>query len=317
VSIEEFYALMDVIEKRGGKPKFRSVPVGEIPLDTFHKICSEAEFDERRAHTLFTGESVKGGEALRLKKPQTSRSELLCSLAEGIGGDPDRLGAVPAVDFFLQWIVEGRTPYELCCTSRSAFTPFGPGGEALTPELEAARLALAQLYVLTLGQAVPAIYFNDLLGLDNDFASFGLTGKPRDLNRRKNYLPRAGLGGTADSFTSIYVKLINRILEARVEDTAFYPGSPKFELRALTDTVFLNHPYARGRHSFVCGNIAPEARRVSLSLNDLEGVSVEEMRAAQRRGLVDALSGRAYQVDAHGGVELEMPPYGALWLQPV
>ena len=39
---------------------------------------------------------------------------------------------------------------------------------SLSAEEEADRLALAQLFVLTQGQDVPAIYLNDLLGLEND-----------------------------------------------------------------------------------------------------------------------------------------------------
>ena len=163
---------------------------------------------------------------------------------------------------------------------------------------------------------MPAIDFNDLLGLDNDFVSFEVTGKPRDLNRHKNYLPEAGLDSTDDAFTSAYVKQINTILDARVKDQAFYPGSPEFEFKSLSNTVFLNHPYARSNHSFIAGNIIGAPQTVTLDLNDLSGVSDEDRSAIEKRGLVDALSGKSYKVGGDGRVDLELPPFGALWLQP-
>jgi hypothetical protein len=316
VSIAQFYDIMEVIEKRGGKPKFRSVPVGEIPSDTCRKVCLEAGLDEQKVHTLFTDESLRQGEALRLKNPQISQPELLQALSEEVDRDPGELVTIPAVDYFLQWIAEGRTPYELCCTSRSSFSPVGPDGKPLSPEEEAARLALAQLYVLTLGQVVPAIYFNDLLGLENDSVSFGLTGKPRDLNRHKNYLPETGLDSTDDPFSSTYIGLINRILDARIKDRAFYPGRQEFEFRALTDCVFLNHPFARGRHSFICGNIGSAAQRITLDLNTLAGLTAEEIGLIAKQGLVDALSTSVYGTATGDRVDLKLPGYGAVWLQP-
>jgi len=320
VSIEQFYRLMEVVEKRGGKPKFRSVPVGEIPADTFKKLCaeisSEIGWNEQKVYSLFTKESVESGDSLRLEQAQASRDGLLAALAETTGKKPEELRPIPAIDYFLQWIVDGQTPYELCCTSRSAFDPAGLDGKPLSPKLEAARLALAQLYVLTLGQVVPAIYFNDLLGLNNDFVSFELSGKPRDLNRHKNYLPEAGLDSTDDAFTSAYVKQINAILDARVTDQAFYPGSPEFEFKTLSNTVFLNHPYARSNHSFIVGNIIETPQTVSLDLKGLSGLSDEDRGAIEKRGLVDALSGKTYKADADGRIDLELPPFGALWLQP-
>ncbi len=45
-------------------------------------------------------------------------------------------------------------------------------GREIDSELEASRLALAQGFVLTIGQSVPAIYFNDLLGIKNDLHGF-------------------------------------------------------------------------------------------------------------------------------------------------
>jgi len=53
-------------------------------------------------------------------------------LAAAVGREAGELATLPAVDFFLQWVGEGRTVYELCCTSRSAPRELElPGSDAL------------------------------------------------------------------------------------------------------------------------------------------------------------------------------------------
>jgi hypothetical protein len=317
VSIQEFYHLIEVAEKQGGRQKYRSVPVGEIHSETFRKVCIDAGLDEKKASVLFTPESLSEGVTYKLRDSQLDRQGLLQALGAAVGEDTTNLVSVPAVDFFLEWITTGRAPYELCCTSRSSFSPESPDGKPISPEIEAARLALAQLFVLTMGQVVPAIYFNDLLGLGNDIESFMRTGQPRDLNRHKNDLSEIDLDSSSDPFLSVYVKLINRILGARVQDPAFYPGSAEFEFKALTDKVFLNHPYARGIHSFIVGNITSSTQKVLLDVEGLGGIGPQELTGMKESGLVDSLSDEIHNLDTEGRLSLSLPPYGALWLAQV
>ena len=312
VSITQFYDLIKVVEVRGGKPKYRSVPVGSIPGDTLRKICSESGMAFESLLDLFDDE----GDTYSLKDRGLSRDELLSAIGDRAGKSADSLAGLPAVNFFLQWIIDGQTPYELCCTSRCAFSPEKPDGKALSPIEEARRLALGQIYVLTLGQAVPAVYFNDLLGLENDFDTYKITGKPRDLNRHKNYLPDMQKSLAGDDFTSAYVPLINAAIEARAEDTAFMPGSADFEFKALTDTIFLNHPYADGNHSFILGNILPVAQKIDLDVAGLAGVGNDLIPKLRTSGLRDALTGGdRIAVDMDGKVTVNLGPYGAVWLK--
>jgi hypothetical protein len=315
VSIAEFYDLMQVVEIRGGQPKFRSVPVGEVPADTLQKVCSEADFKLESVKTLFEPVEDSEGKLLALKSSDISRDQLLEQLAELCGREGQELASIPAVDFLLEWLSEGRTPYELCCTSRCAFTQRTSDGGQVMPEHEAERLALAQLYVLTLGQVVPAVYFNDLLGLENDFESYRISGKPRDLGRHKSYFPESGLDRPKDPFLKVYLSRMGRILEARSNDGAFYPGSRDFEFLALSSTVFLNHPYARGLHSFIVGNISSKSQSITLELGKLAGVGNEALARFQNEGLEDALTGEIYRPNEDGGLKLTLPAYGALWLK--
>ena len=313
VSIEQFYRLKEIIEQQGGKPKFRSVPAGQIPLDTFEKVCRESGLEHAAAELLFLFD--KQGDTLHLKNPELSRAELLSMLGEIGGLSANTLEQLPAIDFFLEWILSGKTDYELCCTTRSSLRSTTADGSPLSPEREAKRLALAQLYTLTFGQTVPAIYVGDLLGLKNDNETYSITGKPRDLNRHKNYLPETGLDSPDDPFKAAYVPLLNTILRLRGEDKAFYPGSPSCEYRDYNDSIFLNHPYSGGDHSFILGNILSQNQTIELHLPDLAGITDSYVREIQTEGLTDLFTGERHTPGTTGTLTVRFGPYSYLWLK--
>jgi hypothetical protein len=317
LSIEEFYELKSTVEERGGRVKYRAVPRGSIPADTLRKVCTEARVDEEKIRRLF--ESGDDGDTLRLLSGPAARPRLLMALADAAGRDAADLADVPAVDFALEWISEGKTPYELCCTTRSSFRRTGSDGKPLDADTEARRLALAHLYLLSSGQGVPGVYFNDLLGLENDIPGHDLSGKPRDLNRHKSYLPDAELEEPSEPFYAAYRKLLNRALDVRAADPAFYPGSRKFEFRALSDTVFLNHPHARNSHSFILGNISDQLQKLSLEIEGLQGLGREELSRMHRLGLRDRLTEQVHRPESDGTgkllLRLVLPPYTAVWLK--
>ena len=304
VTIAEFVDFAEGVRSRGGRAKYRTVLAGEIPEDTFGKVCREAELNPQKVNVLF---DIDNG-VYRLKKAGLDRDEFTRALSDASGRRVDELAGIPAVAFMADWLLEGKTPYELCCTSRSAFSPATPGGRTLTPAEEAARLALAQVYVFTLGQVVPAIYFNDLLGLANDMEGFSVSGKPRDLNRHKNRLSEITESFTADEFTRVYVPLVNAVISARARDRAFYPGSSKFEFAPLSDTLFLNHAYEANQHSFVVGNILSTAQEVSLTLADF----AETENLTGTSALRDLLTGDTVEIEG-GKMKFVLPPYGAAW----
>ena len=299
VSIGDFYALQKVIEGRGGKPKFRSVPAGSIPADTFDKICRELLWDEYKdaLANLFRHE----GETMALREEHT-RESFLAALAQITGEIPEKLSGLAPVDFWLNWTIDGRTPYELCATSRCAFTMEG----IESPEQEARRLALAQLYVLTMEQVVPAVYMNDLWGLENDVEGYALSGRPRDLNRHKSHIGE--LDFDKDPFRKVYVPLMNRLIALRAEDRAFYPGDGHFEFLTPGETVFLNHAFAGGEHSFIMGNISHEPAEILLPVEELEGIE------AAVTELSDLLEGDRFALSS-GELHLILEPFQARWFK--
>ena len=317
VSIEQFYRLKDTIEKQGGRAKYRSVPIGEISADTFNKVTSEAELVDYKDElmSLFTNDSVTAGETYILNKELLNRDNLLKTISEKSGRGPEILAGIPSIDYFLDWIIDGKTIYELCATTRSSLKFSNLSGRDIEPDLEASRLALAQGFVLTIGQSVPAVYFNDLLGIKNDLHGYEISGKPRDLNRHKNYLPDMDLAEPADPFQRAYLPLINRVLELRSLDSAFYPGSRNFEFLALTDTLFLNHPYHDGDHSLILGNISEKPVTFRLQTPTLAGMYEKWLILKKDQPLLDGITGTKFLMDENGTLNLELPPYSMLWLK--
>ena len=299
VRIMDFAELKAVVEAGCGKTKYRSVPSGKIPADTLRKACDEIGTDLGTLDSVFT----RDGESYSLSLGVTSRRELALRLS----APPDS----PVVEFLSQWLLEGRTAYELCCTSRDAFVRIGSGDE----EEEARRLALAQIFILSFGQSVPAIYFNDLLGLGNDMEGYKRSGKPRDLNRHKSHIDEIKDRIETDPFTQKYVNLANSAIRVRSIDPAFYPGSRDFEFVDLTDTIFLNHAFARDRHALVIGNILGIAQEVCLELSSLCSFTPDVLRNVEETGMTDALTGNLHPVTG-GSLTLSLPAYGALWLVP-
>lgn len=299
ISLTDFASLQKIIEERGGKPKYRSVPAGTLPRDTFEKILGELLWEEHRdsLEALFYGD----GDILTLRE-RHSRDSLLEVLEDISGMDREELLLLPPVVFWLDWSVEGRTPYELCATSRSSLSLEGIG----SPEEEARRLALAQLYVLTMGQVVPAVYMNDLWGLENDREGYALSGRPRDLNRHKSHVGE--LDFEADPFRRVYVPLMNQMIALRSGDGAFYPGDSHFEFLTPGDRVFLNHPFAGGDHSLILGNISSEPAEILLPVEELEGVAGPVERVE------DLLTGETFPLN-EGELHLTLEGFQPRWFK--
>jgi hypothetical protein len=297
VSIGAFADLKTVIESRGGRAKHRAVAKGRVPSDTFAKVCREGGLGTDLLDSIFREE-----DDYVLIDETVGREGFVESLAHASGRRLEELKHHPAIEFLADWVIEGQTPYELCCTSRSAFL-------AATPEEEARRLALAQIFILSFCQTVPAIYFNDLLGLENDLTGFGATGKPRDLNRKKSRLEEIRGRLVSDPFAVRYRHLLNRAIRARATDRSYYPGSRDFEYRSIGDTVFLNHAFARGSHALVVGNILPTGQEVEIDMEALSGMDRDP------GAFKDTLGTDRYAV-ADGRIRVSLRPYGAVWLNP-
>lgn len=302
--IEQFYDYKKIIEQNGGKSKYRSVAKGKTDIELFRKVLKEAGLEKHESSLLQM--FIKEGNSLVLKSKFSDPCLFIEMISSLSGKSADQLKAVPAIDYFINWIYKGKTEYELCSTSRSSFILNGQVN--LSPRIEAERLVLAQLFVLTMGQVVPAVYFNDLLGLLNDREGFSTSGKPRDLNRKKSTWNECGLENMKDEFLKTYVPLLNRMIGIRVNDRAFFPGSPDFKYLALSDKVFVNCAYHANDLTIVIGNIS--GKTVS-AIFDTSEIPVDYNNEI----FLDQIKGTEIILQRQSRIELTLKPYNAYYLK--
>jgi hypothetical protein len=163
---------------------------------------------------------------------------------------------------------------------------------------------------MTMGQHVPAIYFNDLFGQLNDSDGYRLSGKPRDLNRKKLVLDESGLITGSDDFLKHYLPLLDSMISIRTSDPAFFPGSPKFEELAVSNKVFVHHAFHDRHDSVIIGNISSASQDLDFSKNFSALIPPEDAD-----DFSDALTGKPLiSVLADNG-KLTMTPYYAYYLQ--
>lgn len=186
LTISERQALADLVEKNGGKIKYKSVPLRYYPAAELAAFCRETGIDEKKIReTLF--EDVPVEEYWILEKDLLEEEDVLLAAPE-LTENP---GNEKAVKFFLAKLFQGREPYELCVTTRDSLERLsGAAGKAAAGEaadLEAARYcAFHTLAFALMGRNVKSIYFNDLLGLPNDYERFKKSGELRDIKRTKS-----------------------------------------------------------------------------------------------------------------------------------
>lgn len=302
VSIEQFYDYKKVIEEQGGIPKYRSVTPGVISKDLYRKTLMEADLlvYKEELKVIFHKDEY---ESVLIDEQYQDKDILLKTVSGITGKTSDELNAVPAFNFMLNWICDGKTVYELCASTRSSLSILPKN----SLQLEAKRMALAQLYVLTMGQVVPAIYFNDLFAMENDKDGYNLSGKPRDLNRHKLDLTEGKDPFKKDGFLKHYLPLLNKMITLRSEDKAFYPGSSQFEYIQLTKHVFVNHPFADSDMSLIIGNISDSVQDIQLDLSTLEHSSSGDSV------FIDILNDT--EISAGTILELSLSPFSAVYLK--
>ncbi len=311
LTLKERQQLAKQIVEEGGKIKFKSSTIGRIHKDDFKRFCGETGLDyEELITTLFEKETGPDG-TFRLK-PDLRKIENILSVCPSFA-EPE---IKDSADYLLTKIVEGREPYELCCSTRNSLPSLGDIGT------EAARyLAFHTLAFAMMGRNVKTIYFNDLLGLKNDIQKFERTGELRDIKRTKSELSGVRpLLGNGSSFEARAARGINNLIalvdadralhyrgdEARVLETV----SPAAESGAEPPAAAVYNGW-KDHHTLTVVNVSANPVKARIPL---EGTPLEGAASAGRAELFDNFSGKSVAVDAGGGLDLALGPFGRLWL---
>jgi len=288
--------LTDAVLANKGHVKYKSIPLRESSIADWLKFCTEMDLSADKAGAVCFEPADSSGN-MKLKDEVQSLDDLFSTIPEmGAGGLKED------ASFFFNRILTGRDPYELCITTRDSL-PGLPEGRI---ELEAERfLAFQTLAFSVMGRNVKTIYFNDLLGLPNDYDRVAKSGELRDIKRtRTDYdeiLPQ--LEDTF-SFTSRVASGINKLIGLADSD-------PAFHFRGLEASV-IDLPPGTPAAAILnrCGNDST-ITLVNLSEDTID-VSVPVTTGSA--SMVDHFTGNEFSVN-DGSVILKLKPFGRIWLK--
>lgn len=300
LTLAERQALADTVEHNGGRIKFKGVPRRTYPVDEFKEVCRESDLDCTTAcHQIF--------------KPRDPRDRVLvladpirdaAGMAAALGISPARFDAEGPLKYFRNKILEGREPYELCVATRDCLPRLSD------PRLAAERyLAFYTLALALMGRNVKSIYFNDLLGLPNDYARLQATGELRDLKRTKSNLGH--LEKQLADPASIEYRIaggLNNLIALVDADAALSPRGNEAAVSAgagQPESVAMVHCSA-DVHTLVAVNLS--------SCRETVIIDPGKFGFSLNRALFDNIGDRVVAPVPGDRVSLELGPFGRLWL---
>jgi hypothetical protein len=295
-------ALIDTVKKNAGYVKYKSSPIRLYPYAEFKKICEEAKIDPESAATALFESPTDKSEILRLKREIGSRSDIATALRI----EPARLDNDAALNFFVDKMLNGREPYELCTTTRDALHKLD------NPFFEAKRyLAFKTLAFALMGRHVKAIFFNDLMGLKNDYGLVEKTGELRNIKRTKmDSSTIEAIIRDPSKFEYWIAKLMNNTIALVDSDPSFDPrgNEARVVVNPRAPAVALVHNSFEHHHTLVVVNTSGKSQSAQARLSDF-GLDFH-------KELFDNISARTSphpQKDDH--ITLEIEPYGRLWIK--
>ena len=234
------------------------------------------------------GKSVRGSmDLLTLAE----RQDLACTVEKNGGKIKTR--AVP----------NGREPYEICTSTKDALTKLN------NPQLEAERyLAFYTMAFALMGRHVKSVYFNDLMGLGNDYDRMAATGELRDIKRTRSAIESLEEKlNTPGGFHARVAAGMNQLICVVDADPSLHFRGHEAEMIATgnSDTACI-HNHRGTHHSFSIINVSDKPRSVSVHL--------PAAMAPLSGTLVDQFSQQTVTLQT-GTMALDLKPYQRLWLK--
>lgn len=199
-----------------------------------------------------------------------------------------------------------RSPYELNVTWYSALNR-DDAGEAV--ELQVDRFLATRAIALAL-RGVAGIYLPSVFGARNDTAAVLAGQEARSINRRvidEQSLLR--LLEDRDSREHLVASGLRRLVKRRIACPAFHPNAPQRVLDLHESVLALLRT-------------SPDGSTRVLALTSVSdrpcrlAVPAEVWPGGTAGVAVDLVTRRLFRPAASGPTELELPPYGVLWLSP-
>lgn len=193
-----------------------------------------------------------------------------------------------------------QSPYELNITYFDALKE-----ERDTEKINLARFLCSQILPLSL-KGIPALYFNNLFGAENDKAQAVATGKPRAVNRQKWNLENltADLTDSNKKEGKIFAEL-TRILRLRSQCRALHPDCDQI-VPDFGNAVFgVLRQTNDGTKKFLA------LHNLTASPTAVQVAKSETARFAEAESLNDLITGQNLMLK-NGALQLE--PYQCVWL---
>jgi len=244
--------LAEKVIKEGGFIKYKSVQPRRYLKSEWNIIASQMGVEKGSKDRIFK----PNDDYLILKSDinddKRLKKELDCRDSE-------------AFRYFSKQILEGREPYELCISTRDILGTSGNIKNDANRYLSHYALAFALM-----GRHVKSIYFNDLMGLGNDFDKVATTGELRDIKRTKSDLHKL-ITVLADhnSFEYMVTNGMNTLIETVNSDPAldFRTGGEAEIVDTSGESVVAVKNKAKGFESTCIVNM--ENTMTELMINDL------------------------------------------------
>jgi hypothetical protein len=302
LTLAERQSLADTVEKNGGRIKYKGVLRGKFPVSEFQAVCRESGIDFKSAKERVFKKSGAGDSVLVLDDDIRD----VAGMATALGISPGRFTEDGPLKYFINKILDGREPYELCVATRDCLPKLSD------PMLEVERyLAFWTLAFALMGRNVKSIYFNDLLGLPNDYERYRETGELRDLKRTKSSLAiiEKQLADTA-SIEHRIAKGVNNIIALVDSDPSLsFRGNEASGPLAAGDPPPPSVAMVRCSsdvHTLVIVNIGQG--REEITINPVEfGLS-------RGQALFDNISGLTVEPDPAGTIAVILKPFQCFWL---
>ncbi len=300
LTLAERQAVADTVVQNGGRIKYKGVPRRQYLETEFKEVCREAGLDFDTAGQQIFKPAVAGETARVLADHIRDNA----ALASALGIAAERVASDGALKFFSTKILEGREPYELCVATRDCLPALN------NQQLVAARfLAFYTLAFALMGRNVKSIYFNDLMGLPNDYGRMRQTGELRDLKRTKSRL--ADLEQKlADPATVAYViaRGLNNLIALVDTDPALGPRGREAAVPDLADlpSGVVAVYCAADTRSLVIVNLTTHPKTVT--------IKPAKFKLPPHRALFDNLGSRSIPPAANGLVTLVLAPFERYWI---
>jgi len=301
LTLSERQMLADTVEQNNGRIKYKSVPKNQISVSEFKEVCTGAGRDVEDSRKALFKESGASDTTLFLGEHIKNESDLAGTLDINI----DDLTGNPALKFFINKVINGREPYELCVSTRDAMVKLE------NSELEAERyLAFYTLAFSLMGRNVKSIYFNDLLGLPNDYARLNESGELRDLKRTKSDVHQ--LEKELKNTSSIHHRIangINHLISLVDSDPALHFRGKEAEALLTEDknpSVAVIHNHYQDHHTWTVVNLGQSSEEVAV---DLSRLNLPELTS-----LFENINDQKITLDTDGRFTFTLQAYQCLWL---